>query len=209
MSESNPKEIVARGYDRVSYAYRPTDCNDWDSDYVKWLSELTGRLRPGDAILDLGCGCGRPAARILSGDFAITGVDISPVQVARAREEVPGATFICSDMVKIDFTPASFDAILCLYAIIHVPLCEQRRLIHQMRSWLTAGGLLLITVGHRCWTGTEEDWLGVKGGLMYWSHADIETYRAWFEDGFDFLSQSFIPEGDGGHSLLLLKKSRV
>ncbi len=126
MSDHNPKEIVARGYDRVSYAYRPNDWSDGDSDYGRWLSELTGGLRPGDRILDLGCGCGRPAARILSMDFAVTGVDISPVQVERAREEVPDATFICSDMVKVDFAPASFEAILCLFAIIHVPLSEQR-----------------------------------------------------------------------------------
>ena len=209
MSERHPKEIVARGYDRVSYAYRPTDCNDGDTDYRKWLSELSGRLRPGDRILDLGCGCGRPAARILSADFAVTGVDISPVQVDRAREEVPDATFICSDMLKVDCSPASFEAILCLFAIIHVPLSEQRRLIHKMRSWLIAGGLLLITVGYRDWTGTEEDWLGVKGGLMYRSHADIETYFAWFRDGFDLLSHSFIPEGDAGHPLLLLQKSQA
>ncbi len=78
-----------------------------------------------------------------------------------------------------------------------------------MRSWLTEEGLLLITVGYRDWTGTEEDWLGVKGGLMYWSHADIEIYRAWFQDGFDLLSERFIPEGDVGHPLLLLQKSQA
>ena len=34
---------------------------------------------------------------------------------------------------------------------------------------------------------------------MYWSHADIRTYRVWFEEvGFSLVSEQFIPEGDGG-----------
>ena len=43
---------------------------------------------------------------------------------------------------------------------------------------------------------------------MYWSHADQATYLAWLDDaGFDALWIRFIPEGDGGHTLLLARKA--
>lgn len=76
-----------------------------------------------------------------------------------------------------------------------------------MHGWLTDGGYLLITVGFSEWTGVEKDWLGVEGGSMYWSHGDISTYRAWFKEvGFSVVSEQFIPEGEGGHSQLLLQR---
>jgi len=39
---------------------------------------------------------------------------------------------------------------------------------------------------------------------MYWSHADAATYEAWLaENGFAIHWARFIPEGDGGHRLIL------
>jgi hypothetical protein len=39
---------------------------------------------------------------------------------------------------------------------------------------------------------------------MHWSHADRATYLAWLkETGFKVLWTRFIPEGTGGHTLVL------
>jgi hypothetical protein len=78
-----------------------------------------------------------------------------------------------------------------------------------MSTWLRPGGRLLCTVGHQEWTGTEDHWLGVDGGTMYWSHADEKTYRLWLrETGFRVAETIFIPEGRGGH-VALLAESRT
>ena len=208
MSTTNPKGIVSSGYNKVSYTYRGVDYDITNSPYKDWLAELTSRLNKGDRVLYLGCGCGVPVACILAEQCAVTGVDISPVQIERARELGLSAEFICADMVELELNDASFEAITCFYAIIHVPLAEQLGFIHKMYNWLTVGGYLLITVGFSEWTGVEKDWLGVEDGLMYWSHADISTYRAWFEEvGFSVVSEQFIPEAEGGHSQLLLQKT--
>jgi cyclopropane fatty-acyl-phospholipid synthase-like methyltransferase len=162
-------------------------------------------LKDGDPVLDLGCGCGVPAAAILAERFMVTGVDISPVQIERARRLVPAAQFMRHDMSELEFPPESFGAIVSFFAIIHVPVEEQQSMVWKLSRWLRPGGYLLATVGARAWTGTEDNW---HGAPMYWSHADRETYLAWLnEAGFEVHWTRFIPEGDGGHTLLLAKRA--
>jgi SAM-dependent methyltransferase len=150
-----------------------------------------------------------PVARALARDYEVTGVDLSPVQVERARSLVPEATFVCDDITAYAIEPVSWDAIVSLYALIHVPMAEQPDLIGRMACGLRPGGRLLATVGHEAWTGTEENWCGVAGATMYWSHADVATYRRWLEDArLEVLDEWFVPEGEGGHSMLYARPAR-
>ncbi len=157
-------------------------------------------------MLDLGCGCGVPVARRLARTHPLTGVDISPVQIERACRNVPGARFICADMAAIEFPARSFAAVVSFYAIIHLPLAEQPELFRRIFTWLQPGGYLMATVGHEAWTGQEEDWLG-GGAAMYWSHGGDSDYVAWLEEaGLRVLWTRFVPEGTGGHTLLLAQQ---
>jgi hypothetical protein len=79
----NQKKIVRRGYDKVSYAYRGEKSAGDFTDYANWLSELIPLLSENAPVLDLGCGCGVPVGQMLAEKFAVTGIDISPVQIAR------------------------------------------------------------------------------------------------------------------------------
>jgi SAM-dependent methyltransferase len=208
----NSKDIVRQGYDKVSYDYRKdADTAAFSSDYAQWLAELTSLLPPESKVLELGCGCGVPVAEILSENFAFTGIDISPVQIERARRLVPQADFICADMTELNFPAQSLAAIVSFYAIIHVPLEEQPALFAKLFEWLQPGGYLLVTVGSRAWTGTETDWLDVPGATMFWSHADAETYESWLSKlGFKLHWSKFIPEAadGGGHQLILARKPK-
>ncbi|GAA5178754.1 class I SAM-dependent methyltransferase [Rugosimonospora acidiphila] len=194
------RELVRRGYDAISYRYRDDDAED--GQYGPWLDELRQRLPARGTVLDLGCGCGVPVSRFLVGaGHRVTGVDISQVQVDRARRLVPGGVFIRADATELDLPAASFDAIVCLYALIHMPLRAQPGLIGRMATWLRPGGWLLVTVGSTAWTGTEDNWLGGPA-TMWWSHADDATYRTWLERaGLAVVGEQFVPEGQGGHTL--------
>jgi len=113
MRESDPYDLVRRGYDAVSYRYRSDE--DVPADYAEWINGLRYRLHHGASVLDLGCGCGIPVARSLATHgYAVTGVDFSEVQIDRARRLVPSATFLHADATRVDFAAASFDAIVCL-----------------------------------------------------------------------------------------------
>lgn len=204
-AEGDQAEQVRRGYDALSYAYRADDAGE--GRYAPWLERLQARLAPQSAVLDLGCGCGVPVARSLAAaGHRVTGVDISDVQVGRARHLVPAATFIRADAVSVEFAPASFDAVVCLYALIHMPLAAQPGLLRRVAGWLRPSGWLLAVAGERAWTGTDQNWLGGQAA-MWWSQADAATYRTWIEAaGLQVAEQTFEAERDSGHALFWARK---
>ena len=200
MSTNDDTELVRRGYNALSYRYRADHADD--GEYAPWLAELHARLPSRAAVLDLGCGCGIPVARsVAAAGHDLTGVDISDVQIERARQLVPTGTFIRADATTIEFPPASFDAVVSLYALIHIPLDRQPELIGRVATWLRPGGWLLATAGQHAWTGTSDTWLG-GNTTMWWSHADADTYRSWLEQaGLHVTAQDFVPEDTSGHAL--------
>ncbi|MET7951463.1 class I SAM-dependent methyltransferase [Micromonospora sp. NPDC005324] len=208
MSRSDERDLVRRGYDALSYHYRPDDADD--GQYAPWLAGLHQRLPASAAVLDLGCGCGVPVARFLAdAGHDVTGVDISDVQIERARRLVPNGTFLRADATGLDLPPASFDAVVCLYALIHMPLADQPQLIKSIGTWLRPGGWLLTTVGNSAWTGIEDNWLGGPAS-MWWSHADASSYRSWLQQaGLTIMAEDFVPEGSSGHSLFWAQRLPV
>ena len=211
-SRAARRDLVRHGYDTISRAYRSdagessAGSAETTSTYVPWIEDLASRLTPGARILDIGCGAGVPADRLLvDAGFEVTGIDISQVQIDRARVLVPHASFICGDIVDFVLEPERFDAIISLYALIHIPLQDQRDLLPRVFQALHADGLFLAIVGHEAWTGVE-DYLGAP---MFWDHADVDTYLSWLRnDGFELLWHRYIPEGDAGHTLVLARRPR-
>jgi SAM-dependent methyltransferase len=207
------RDLVRRGYDTVSRVYR-TDLgessagsSETTSTYASWIEELSSWLAPCARVLDIGCGAGLPADRLMvEAGFEVTGIDISQIQIDRARVLVPQATFVCSDVVDFVLEPESFDAIVSLYALIHIPLEDQRRLFPRVFQALRPGGLFLAIVGHEQLTAVE-DYLGAP---MFWDHADEDTYLTWLRsDGFEVYWHRYIPEGDVGHTLALARRPQT
>jgi SAM-dependent methyltransferase len=201
----DPVELVRRGYDALSTRYRSDDAQA--AGYEGWIAELAAAVPAGGSVLDLGCGNGVPVARDLAAlGLRVTGVDVSDVQVERARRLVPGATFLRADATSLDLPAGAFHAVVALYSIIHVPIALQPGLLRSVARWLVAGGTLLLTAGWDAWTGTEEGWLGGEAS-MWWSQADVATYRRWLtEAGLEVVREGFVPEGDGGHSLFWARR---
>ncbi|TCC20009.1 class I SAM-dependent methyltransferase [Kribbella sindirgiensis] len=108
--------------------------------------------------------------------------------------------------MSLGFASESFDAAVSLYTLIHLPLDEQQRLLHNIATWLRSAGWFLCTTGHSEWTGTDDNWLD-GGTPMWWSHADAATNRTWItQAGFTIESEHFVPEGSGGHTLFWARR---
>ena len=210
MIPEQQKEIVRRGYDKLSYTYRADDTPDDYEDYALWARILTDRLAERSPVLDIGCGCGLPATKILAERFDVTGVDFSEVQIDRARRLVPAARFVCGDISEQSFPSGSYAAVVSFYAIIHMPLDEHPGLFRKIALWLRPSGYFLATIGHTGWTGMDETYLGVPGARMCWSHADEVTNVRWIEQaGLHVHWTRFVPEGDSGHTLVFAQKPPI
>ena len=205
------RDLVRRGYDTISLAYRGDDGQAAASSaedmgrYSGWVAELAGLLRPGARVVDLGCGAGVPATRELADHgLQVIGVDFSAVQLRRAQRLVPAARLIQADMAALNLRPASADAVVSFYALIHVPVADQQALFPRIRDWLRPGGYFLAIVGATRWTGTER----YLGADMFWDHADADTYLRWFRAArLTPLWHRYVPDGASGHSLILARAS--
>lgn len=206
------RDLVRRGYDTISRAYRDDDDGQAAgssaedlSRYSGWAAELAGLLRPGAQVVDLGCGAGIPATRELAEHgLRVLGVDFSAVQLRRAQRLVPAARLVQADMTALQLRPASADAVVSFYALIHVPLADQRVLFPRIRAWLRPGGYFLAIVGAGRWTGTER----YLGAGMFWDHADTDTYLRWFQEaGLTPRWHRYVPDGASGHTLILAQAS--
>ncbi|MFQ5795449.1 MAG: class I SAM-dependent methyltransferase [Candidatus Bipolaricaulia bacterium] len=171
----DPKQIVAQGYDRIDERHSEWASRVRKEERAQYTSILLEELPEGAEVLELGCGVGIPTTRQLAQRFVVTGVDISARQIALARQNVPAAKFIHADMMELDLPPASFDAVVAFYSIIHVPRQEHPKLLQTIATWLRSGGLLVVTMGASSTdVGFEEDWLGAP---MYWSSYGSETNK--------------------------------
>ena len=204
-------DIVRRGYDLISYSYRSdeaarSDQPEGSAAYRTWVAEFAVLLDPGAKVVDLGCGAGVPATKALAdAGFDVLGIDFSEVQIERAHSLVPNATFECIDMVSWDADDSTIDAVVSFYALIHLPLEDQRNLITRISRWLRPYGYFLAIVGHKAWSGTAE----FLGSPMYWEQTDEATYLKWMnEAGLAPQWHRFIPEGDSGHTLVLAKRHK-
>ena len=170
-----PREVVARGYDEVAERFlewsplRPSEAR------LAYLRRAVELIPAGARVLELGCGAGIPMTAALAEDRDVTGVDISARQIELARENVPAATFVHSDMTTLEFEAASFDAVVAFYSLTHVPRDDVPPLLARTREWLRPGGVLVATMGVEDDPGTiEEDWLGAP---MYFSHFSARKNR--------------------------------
>lgn len=152
--------MVADGYDAIGEIFAA-----WREEAVgdprrEWEDDLVSRLEDGARVLELGCGGGSPETRRLAQRFAVTGVDISPRQIERARGAIPEAEFVCADFTELDLPHGSFDAVVSFCVFNHVPREFLAPLLGSIHAWLVSDGWLLTAFGQTDNPGWSGEWLG-------------------------------------------------
>jgi RimJ/RimL family protein N-acetyltransferase/predicted TPR repeat methyltransferase len=183
---SNPKGLVQQGYDRLSEKFGEWTSGLRNHERDKYIPVLLDLLPEEAKVLELGCGYGGRTTKLLASRYNLIGVDISREQLEFARLNVPNAEFIQADMVALEFEPTSFDAVVALYSLIHIPRSEHAEMINSIASWLKPNGIIVVTMGaDSVEDGFESNWLGVP---MFWSHFDSETNKKLVTDaGFEII----------------------
>ena len=97
------KQTVRTGYDRLAATFLDWGARVEGDPRDRFVEEFAALLPVPGSVLDLGCGAGVPSTRRLAETFAVVGADISEVQIGLARRNVPGARFVCADVVDLEF----------------------------------------------------------------------------------------------------------
>jgi cyclopropane fatty-acyl-phospholipid synthase-like methyltransferase len=205
------KRIVAVGYDLIAPRYATWSKAIQDDPRDRMVDAFSGDLPDGGRVLDLGCGAGVGSTDQLARRFRVVGIDASAAQVEQARRNVPDAEFIHGDFTEVVFPDGSFDGVVALYSIIHVPREEHPALFAKVYRWLVPGGLFLATLGTgdtAAWTG---DWLG---GEMFFSsylpeQSRAQVQAAGFEVWLDEIVDTREPEGDVSFLWVIGRKHEV
>lgn len=172
-------EIVRNSWDNIGSIYDSyRDKHKMDNE----LEEIIKLLPEQAKVLDIGSGSGEPVAKFLvEKGINVTGIDISKNMVELARKNVPEATFIQMDMIILNFDDNSFEGIICVYSLWHVPKKEHAQIYKAFQRILKPNGLLVINTGIR-----ESEGMGnFFGEPMLWSnHHPKTTLKLVIEAGF-------------------------
>ena len=100
--------------------------------------------RPGERILDLGCGDGALTEQLAATGAIVTGVDASPSMIAAARQRGLNVDLHTADALPYD---SQFDAVFSNAALHWIPAESQRASLTRVYQTLRPGGRFVAEMG--------------------------------------------------------------
>ena len=201
LSDTDAKDLVREGYENIAPAYLEFIAT-LPSPNIAWTDKLLAVLASPTTseVLELGCGNGVPCTiHVASLVGRLTANDISQTQIALARDNLNSGhnvSFIAGDMMQLAFPPASYDAVLALYSLVHLPLEEQPAMLAKIWTWLKPEGLLLCNFDVEEDPGSVmDDWLGCP--MFKAGYGVAGSRRIVHDAGFDILEADEISSVDG------------
>ncbi len=101
-------------------------------------------FRPGQSVLDVGCGDGRYLLEENKKGCRLTGVDIDGNALERLKKKNPEARAFCGDLWEACFEAASFDHIHLSHVVEHVAAAD--RLLAEAARLLKPGGEIRLQI---------------------------------------------------------------
>lgn len=154
-------------------------------------------------ILDFGCGDGQPiAAHLIGRGHALTGIDIAPAMIARARQAHPDHDWRLADMRGLALG-ARFDGMIAWHSMFHLRPADQCALFQTFARHAAPRAALTFTSGPRAGEAIGR----LEGASLYHASLAPEDYcRLLGSAGFRLLS--FRPEDPacGGATVWLAQR---
>jgi 2-polyprenyl-3-methyl-5-hydroxy-6-metoxy-1,4-benzoquinol methylase len=104
------------------------------------------------SVLDVACGVGRHAIPLAKRGYQVTGIDFSPFQIKKSKEDAKTARaqvrFIRVDANAFVY-PEEFDAAICMWTTLGEEPLQYRKVIRNVLSSLKPGGIFVVD--NRSW----------------------------------------------------------
>lgn len=131
--------------------------------------------KPGERILDVGCGTGQLTSEIAKSGAEVVGVDQSVEMIAAARENYPELQFETADIATIQYSE-EFDAVFSNAALHWVR--NQEAALTAIARALKPGGRLVFEMGGR--GNIAQIWRAAVQALSTMGVSDPEKLSPWF-----------------------------
>lgn len=104
-------------------------------------------LQPELRVLDCACGSGYGSKLLAEKGLQVTGVDLCEQAIEHARKTYKNYDihFLCKDINNLDFSEASFDAVVTLETLEHITHDMCRQFLKNIRYYLKPGGILIAS----------------------------------------------------------------
>jgi len=177
------RQLNQRAYNQISEDYQEEYFSNphLTEMFDTWLGELPF----GGHILDAGCGHGQPViARLLEKGYRVTGTDLSPRMLERARGNFPGVSFI-NQMIGEIRSEAEYDGACSLSSMLYLDPIDLSHAVYRLYRALKPGGLLFLYANdlHPAWRGLPYG-VDIKQWMWSWSHGMDEAAQALEEFGY-------------------------
>jgi 2-polyprenyl-3-methyl-5-hydroxy-6-metoxy-1,4-benzoquinol methylase len=161
--------------------------------FSQQLEQFIGLLPLSGKVLDAGSGVGKPTSEFLAKQgLTVLGVDISSKMVELARQNVPDAEFHKKNILTLDFPDESFDGIICVYTLWHIPRSNHPAIIKNFHRMLREDGILVLNTG----TYESEGMSDFFGEPMLWStNNPKKTLGTVMDLGFEIVFEGVLKLG--------------
>ena len=127
----------------------------WDHHAPTGLEKVTDTVlaavdvRPGDEIVDLGCGTGTLSLPLAERGARLLAVDVSPAMIARLKERAAERSLrwldgLAMPIEDLRLPAGSADLIVTSYALHHLRDQDKAALVGAAYHWLRPGGTLVV-----------------------------------------------------------------
>jgi SAM-dependent methyltransferase len=104
---------------------------------------------PPAVTVDVGCGVGRWAERLLNAGYSVTGIEPAPAMADRAAQRLAGRptaqmTLLRSRVEDVELAPGSADAVLAMGSLQYTD--DPASQVIRLSRWLRPGGILAVLV---------------------------------------------------------------
>lgn len=109
------------------------------------MDHVQAAIRPGDRVLELGCGTGRVLAHVARDAGMAWGVDTAFASVALARLRYPDLGWAVMDAARLGFPPGCFDLVIGVQNFISACKVPPEDLVRESLRVTRPGGRVLLS----------------------------------------------------------------